>query len=145
MLRGIPEIISPDLMKALMEMGHGDEITFGDVNFPSVSKSTRYVSARGFTVSQLLDAVLRFFPLDSYSQGCAFTMDPHGFFQENRSPVWNEYRMIIRKHDRENAFREFQLLDAPEFYERAKNSFVTVATSEVSAYGCIILRKGAIV
>ena len=37
MLKGIPSIISPELLKILAQMGHGDEIVIGDGNFPGES------------------------------------------------------------------------------------------------------------
>ena len=43
MLKDIPEIISPELMFALMQMGHGDEIVIGDSNFPSYTMSNRCI------------------------------------------------------------------------------------------------------
>lgn len=39
MLRGIPEILSPELIKCLMEMGHGDEIVIADRNFPPIPRA----------------------------------------------------------------------------------------------------------
>ena len=35
MLKGIPKILSPELLKVLCEMGHGDRIVIGDGNFPA--------------------------------------------------------------------------------------------------------------
>ncbi|MDY6333837.1 MAG: RbsD/FucU domain-containing protein, partial [Lachnospiraceae bacterium] len=37
MLRGIPEILSPELLKVLDEMGHGERIVISDGNFPAYS------------------------------------------------------------------------------------------------------------
>lgn len=145
MLKHIPEILSPDLMKAMMEMGHGDELTLGDINFPAVSQSIRYVSARGHTVCELLDAILTFLPLDAYHDTCVTLMDPGEFWNGGEAPIWNSYRKIIKKHDDCGAFQNFDIISSEEFYARARSSFVTVSTSEPSAYGCIILRKGAIV
>ena len=66
MLKGIPHIISPDLLKILMEMGHGDEIVIGDGNFPAASNAKRLVRMDGHGITQVLDAILQLFPLDSY-------------------------------------------------------------------------------
>ena len=54
MLKGIPSIISPELLKALMEMGHGDEIVIADGNFPSASIAQRLVRSDGNNVPELL-------------------------------------------------------------------------------------------
>ena len=37
MLKGIPKILSPELLKVLCEMGHSDRIVIADGNFPSES------------------------------------------------------------------------------------------------------------
>ena len=37
MLRNIPPILSPELLKVLAEMGHGDTIVIGDANFAAAS------------------------------------------------------------------------------------------------------------
>ena len=67
MLKGIPKIISPDLMKVLLEMGHGDEIVLADGNFPCSSCGTKLIRCEGHGVLEVLQAILQFFPLDTYS------------------------------------------------------------------------------
>lgn len=37
MLKGIPPIIAPELMKVMMEMGHGDEIVLAGGHYPAAS------------------------------------------------------------------------------------------------------------
>ena len=66
MLTGIPDIISPELLKILHEMGHGDELVIGDGNFPAASNAKRLVRCDGHTVPPLLDAILTLFPLDTF-------------------------------------------------------------------------------
>ena len=66
MLKGIPPIISPELMKVLLEMGHGDELVFADGNFPAATCARRLVRCDGHNVPEILDAVLKFFPLDTF-------------------------------------------------------------------------------
>ena len=66
MLKGIANIISPELLKILMEMGHGDEIVIADGNFPSASMAQRLVRLDGHDVPEVLKAVLRLLPLDIF-------------------------------------------------------------------------------
>ena len=66
MLKNIPKILSPQLVKVLMEMGHGDEIVIADANFPSSSVSSNVIRADGLSGVDLLDAILKLFPLDTY-------------------------------------------------------------------------------
>ena len=67
MLKGIPKIISPDLMKVLLEMGHGDEIVLADGNFTLPLLGTKLIRCEGHGVLEVLQAILQFFPLDTYS------------------------------------------------------------------------------
>lgn len=68
MLKGIPEILSPQLLKVLCEMGHSDRIVIADGNFPveSMGKDAIVVRCDGHGVPELLDAILTVIPLDSY-------------------------------------------------------------------------------
>ena len=68
MLKGIPSIISPELLKIMMEMGHGDELVIGDGNFPGQSINERCVRCDGHGVPELLEAILKLFPLDTYQK-----------------------------------------------------------------------------
>ena len=70
-LKGIPQILSPDLLHVMASMGHGDKIVLADSNFPSASVcvgegSPRLVRADGHKIPQLLEAMLCLFPVDSY-------------------------------------------------------------------------------
>lgn len=143
MLKNIPEIITPDLMKILMEMGHGDEICFGDANFPSQSNGARVVRCDGHRVTDLLDAVLQLFPLDHFTKYPAALMQR--VFEKDPIPkVWDEYDRIIKKNDFSNAFTEFEMLERFAFYVRTKKCYAVVATSEHEPYANIILTKGII-
>lgn len=144
MLKGIPEIIPPDLMLALMQMGHGDDIVFGDINFPSYSMGQRCVFAKGLRIVELLNAILDFMPLDSFTDDCVTVMEPGGAYEGLVPPIWDEYREIIENKDFVGAFSDFYKMERFDFYERAKKAFVVVQTSEPALYACMILRKGVI-
>ena len=68
MLKGISKIISPELLKLLCEMGHGDEIVIADGNFPAATNAKRLVRADGIGGVEMLDAVLSLIPLDTYAE-----------------------------------------------------------------------------
>jgi L-fucose mutarotase len=146
MLKNIPKILSPELLKVLMEMGHGDEIVIADGNFPAASvaqaTSTKIlVRADGHGVPELLDAILTLFPLDQYAKHPASLMQivPG----DNVKPViWDTYREIIKKH--EPAFAGFENVERFAFYERAKKAFAIVATGEPALYANILLKKGVV-
>ena len=101
MLKGIPSIIPPELLKILMEMGHGDEIVIADGNFPAASIAQRLVRCDGHGVPELLDAILKFFPLDPYVEAPVTLMqvvpgDPV------ETPIWNVYKDIVKKYEPKN-------------------------------------------
>jgi len=141
LLKHIPNILSPDLLKILMEMGHGDEIVIADGNFPAASVAQRLIRLDGHNVSEVLKAILKFFPLDTYVE------KPVGLMEvvpgDNINPaIWNEYRKIIK--DSKEPFIEFEFIERFEFYERAKKSYAVIATSETALYANIILKKGVV-
>ncbi|SFA80609.1 L-fucose mutarotase [Cohnella sp. OV330] len=141
MLKGIPAILSPELLKILMEMGHGDEIVLGDGNFPAASHAQRLVRCDGHGVPELLDAVLKLMPLDQYSARPAALMQiVPGDTAE--TPIWGRYGEIIR--DRAGLTEPFEEVERFAFYERAKQAYAIVATGESALYANIILKKGVI-
>ncbi len=142
MLKGIPEIISPDLLKILDEMGHGDDLVIGDSNYPAASNAKRLVRADGLGVPELLDAILTLFPLDT------FVEHPVSLMQvvkgDSTIPkVQEKIREIVRTHD-SRADQAIQLVERFEFYEKAKQAYAIVATTEHGAYGCMIIKKGVL-
>jgi L-fucose mutarotase len=141
MLKGIPKIISPELLKVLMEMGHGDELVIADGNFPAAAIARRIIRADGHSTVELLDAILKFFPLDQYVK------HPVALMQvvpgdDVATPIWDEYRAIVRKHY--PAAPEFKHIERFAFYERAKQAYAVLATGESALYANVILKKGVV-
>ncbi|EJS06358.1 fucose isomerase [Bacillus sp. MYb56] len=141
MLKGIPKIISPDLMKILLEMGHGDEIVLADGNFPAASCGAKLIRCEGHGVLEVLQAILQFFPLDTYSNHSVSLMkvvkgDP------TTPSIWETYDAVIKKYD--THFDSFEMIDRFAFYERAKKAYAIVATSESALYANMILKKGVV-
>ncbi len=142
MLKGVPPIISPELIKILMEMGHGDEIVLADGNFPSASCAERLVRCDGHDIPELLDAVLKFFPLDTYSEAPVSLMAVVP--GDTVKPViWDEYKKIVESH--ESVANKIEFVERFAFYERAKKAYAVVATGEKALYANIILKKGVVV
>lgn len=141
MLKGIPAIISPELLSALLSMGHGDELVIADGNFPASSMARRLLRADGHGVPPLLDAIMRFFPLDTYvPHPVALMAVVPG--DTTKTVIWDEYRDIIRRHD--PGFGDFELVERFAFYERAQTAYAILATSEGAIYANIILKKGIV-
>jgi len=141
MLKNIPPILSPDLLKILMEMGHGDEIVLADGNFPAASVAQRLIRCDGHGVPEVLEAVLRLFPLDQYvQQPVALMAVVPG--DSTKPRIWKEYRTIIAASG--ETFSDFDFVERFAFYERARKAYAVVATSEAALYANIILKKGVI-
>lgn len=141
MLKNIPSILSPCLLKILMEMGHGDEIVIADGNFPGASHAQRLVRLDGHGVPEVLGAVLKLFPLDSYVDSAVGLMQVVPG-DNCKTPIWDTYREIIKKSN--EPFEDFEYIERFEFYERAKRAYAVVMTSESSLYANIILKKGVV-
>lgn len=142
MLKGIPSILSPELLKILMEMGHGDTIVLGDGNFPaaSLARDSQLVRLDGHGVPEVLDAILQLFPLDPYVEAPVSLMevmpgDPV------ETPIWDEYAAIIEKHEPGTKIGHIERF---QFYETAKKAYAIVATGESALYANIILQKGVV-
>ena len=138
MLRNIPACISPDLMHALMSMGHGDEIVLADADFPAATYSKRLIRADGLDVTTLLEAILPLFPLDQFVERPVITMDCSEWGDEPES--YERFRDIIKKYHTD--FKDFELEKRFDLYKRASDAYAVVVTSE--ADGNLILKKGPV-
>ncbi|MBR5620203.1 MAG: fucose isomerase [Clostridia bacterium] len=140
MLKNISPILSPELLKILMEMGHGDEIVIGDGNFPAASVAQRLVRLDGHGVPEILDAILRLMPLDTYVDAPVALMDNND--AENRPAIWAQYEDVVRRNEGD---KSFELVERFAFYDRAKKAYAVIATGETAIYANIILKKGVVV
>lgn len=140
MLKNIPSILSPELLKILMEMGHGDYIVIGDGNFPAVTNAQRLVRLDGHGVPEILDAILKFMPLDTYVDAPVSLMDNGD--PDNRPEIWATYKEIVEKNEGD---KNIGLVERFDFYDKAKNAFAIVATGETAIYANIILQKGVVI
>ena len=140
MLKNIPSILSPELLKVIMEMGHGDELVIGDGNFPAASMNDRVIRLDGHGVEAILEALLTLFPLDTYA--------PNAFLMEKvagdnaQTPIWDSYRKIAAAGDA--GFKGFEMIERFAFYERSRTAYAIIATGETSLYANIILKKGVV-
>lgn len=142
MLKGITKTISPELLKVLCEMGHGDEIVIADGNFPSENYGKRVIRADGISGTEMLKAVLSLVPLDSYSNPNIILMQLMACDEGKIDPIiWKEYEKLAKAED-ENV--RIGNIDRFEFYERAKNAYAVIATGEEAVYANVIIKKGVI-
>jgi L-fucose mutarotase len=147
-LKGIPKILSPDLLHALMSMGHSDKIVLADDNFPSASISKAgpiLIRADGHGIPNLLTAIMKFFPLDEHVYSPVMLMDLVNKDKNNgmKDPaVWETYQEILDESDGKKV--NVSKIERFKFYDLAKEAYAVVATGEKTPYGNIILQKGVI-
>ncbi len=144
MLKGIPPIISPELLKVLCEMGHSDRIVIADGNFPAetIGKNAIVVRADGHGVPELLEAILRLMPLDTYVEKPVSLMQVMKG-DNTKTPIWDTYKKIIRENDSrgDDAVAEIERF---KFYDEAKTAYAIIATGETAVYANIMLQKGVV-
>lgn len=138
MLKNIPKIIPPELLKILAEMGHSDEIVIADANFPSANMGQRVVYMLGNGGPEVLKAVLELLPLDTYEKSVYLIDKPAT--DDVPTPIWDEYKEIVKEH----TDQEIEFIERFDFYERSKKAYAVIATGEEALYGCMILKKGVI-
>ena len=145
MLKNIPAILSPELLKVLCEMGHSDRIVLADGNFPaeSMGKNAIVIRCDGHGVPELLDAILKVFPLDTYVPQPVSLMEvmPGDTVE---TPIWDTYKEIIAKHDSRGADTVGNI-ERFAFYEEAKKAYAIIATGETALYANVMLQKGVVV
>ena len=144
MLKNIPKILSPQMLKVLCEMGHSDRIVIADANFPaeSMGMNSIVIRADGHSATELLDAILTVFPLDTYVDAPVSLMQVMPG-DNVETPIWDEYKAIVAKHDDRGA-KAFGEIERFDFYEEAKKCYAIIATGESALYANLILQKGVI-
>ena len=133
MLKNIPPILSPELLKVLCEMGHGDRICIGDGNFPGASMAKAndeianecvFVRADGHGVNDLL-------------------MEKMDCDKDLEIPVWEDYKKTVAKYDERGA-NAIGAYERFEFYRQARRCYCILQSGETQVYANVILQKGVI-
>lgn len=138
MLKGISPLLSPDLLKVLAEMGHGDEIVLSDAHFPGHTLCKTVLRADGIAIPALLEGIIPLFELDNYAPPLIMmapvegdTLDPE---------VEKRYVAAMRKKLKK--VPPITRIGRFDFYERTQKAFACLITGELAKYGNIILKKG---
>lgn len=145
MLKGIPQILSPELLKVLCEMGHSDTIVIADGNFPaeSMGKNAKVLRLDGHGVPEILEAILKVFPLDNYVENPVNLMEVVPG-DKVETPIWDTYKEIVCKYD-ERGKKCVGNIERFKFYDKAKEAYAIIATSEKALYANVLLQKGVVV
>ena len=145
MLKGIDPLLSPQLLKVLAEMGHGDEIVLADANFTahSLGHGKPVIELPGVGMRSICSAVLSVFPLD------AFVERPCAFMHVGGSAA--DYRSAVQREVIEGAVgaghaqaAQFEAMERFAFYDRVRNAFAIVQTGELQAWANFLFKKGVI-
>ena len=145
MLKNIPAILPPELLKILCEMGHSDVLMIADGNFPVVTMGKNAVVVRmdGHGVPELLDAILQVMPLDSYVEEPVTLMEVMAG-DDVETPIWDTYKQIVAKYDKRGA-SAIGSVERFKFYDLTKEkACCIIATGESALYANIMLQKGVI-
>lgn len=144
MLKGIPHILSPELLKVLCEMGHSDRLVIADGNFPaeSMGRDARVIHMDGHGVPEILEAVLKVFPLDTYVDHPVNLMEVMPG-DKVETPIWDTYKALVEACDSRGS-RAVGHVERFAFYEEAKSAYAIIATSEKALYANIMLQKGVV-
>ena len=144
MLKGIPKILSPELLKVLCEMGHSDRLVIADGNFPSESmgKNAKVIRCDGHGVPELLEAILTVFPLDTYVETPVSLMQVMPG-DNVETPIWDEYKEVVSRFD-ERGQKAIGQTERFAFYEETKTAYAIIATGESALYANIMLQKGVV-
>ncbi len=141
MLIGIHTALTPDLLRHLQAMGHGDTLVIADANFPADANAQRIERLAGINATEALEAVLSLMPLDTYVDEPARVMlvvgDPDAVPE-----IVSEFNAILAKKA-DNPCRTAGI-ERHAFYEEARKAYLIVHTSETRLYGNIILYKGVV-
>ncbi len=139
MLKGLSPLLSPELLHALASMGHGDELLIVDANFPAASHARRLLRLPGVSATEALEAVLSVLPLDDFGPQPALSMQVVG--DPTAVPeIVAEFNALLARH----GATACGALERFDFYERAQQAFVVLATGERRLYGNILLKKGVL-
>ena len=144
MLKGIPKIISPELLKVLSEMGHSDRLVISDGNFPaeSMGKDAIVIRCDGHGVPELLDAILQLFPLDTYVEKPVTLMEVMPG-DDVETPIWDTYKEIVSKYDARGG-EAVGNIERFKFYDGAKTAHAIIATGESALYANVMLQMGVV-
>lgn len=145
MLKNIPAILSPELLKALCEMGHSDQLVIADGNFPAetMGKNAIVIRMDGHGVPEVLDGILKVFPLDTYTEKPVQLMEKvPGDMVE--TPIWDTFKEIVAKYDNRGE-KAVGHTERFAFYDLSKKAYLIIATSEKALYANVLLQKGVVV
>jgi len=141
MLINIDPILSPELLHALRSMGHGDKLVLADANFPSASLAKKLIRLDGVNIPNAAKAILSVLPLDSFVDYPVERME----IDDNPDEI-NDVHQDLIDVLKISAGEKWKVgsIERFKFYEKAKQAYMIVSTTDARAFGCFIITKGVI-
>jgi L-fucose mutarotase len=144
MLKGIDPLITPELLRLLMKMGHDEAVLLADANFTALSLGAGKPVIRlpGAGMAQVVKAITALLPL------AADVAHPVAFMQVSsteppyRSALQREVLDLLQESLLPH--QQAEPVERHAFYERVKKTCAIVVTGELQPFGNFILRKGVI-
>jgi L-fucose mutarotase len=124
-------------------MGHFDELVIADANYKASAMSSRIIHCGAEKNDELLDAVLKYFPLDEDGDNAINVMTPdHGY--DHDPEIWSDYKRVLEKNEYSENMK-LSKIPRGDFYERARAAYATIQTKDTRLYADVIIRKGFVV
>ena len=141
MLINIDPILSPELLHALRSMGHGDKLVLADANFPSASLAKKLIRLDGVNIPNAAKAILSVLPLDSFVGYPVERMEI-----DNNPDEINDVHQDLIDVLKISAGDKWKVgsIERFKFYEKTKQAYMIVSTTDARAFGCFIITKGVI-
>ena len=141
MLINVDPISSPDILKTLREMGHGDRLVISDINYPAHSNHNRVHRLDGLDMTTVMRAVLSVFPLDSFVDSAVHRMEV-----DNQPDKINDANKEVIAAIKEVSGDHWKIgsYERQEFYKQSRSTYAYITTSERRPYCNFILTKGVI-
>lgn len=146
MLINIDKRVSPQLLFALAQMGHGDEIAVVDANFPAASTAMQCavnqpINMLDVDAPECIELITKLMPLDTFSGVGILRMEIDGAPDE-LGDVHKETAAALQ-NTTSNTVKHGSI-DRHTFYKKSKSAFAIVQVGETRPFGCFLLRKGVI-
>jgi L-fucose mutarotase len=141
-LKGIPAVLTPDLLWAIHAMGHGDVLAVVDANYPAYALHNRVLPLAGVDITTALAAIGTLFPVDRAIEPAVFAMTPDGD-PGATVPTHTEVADVLTRTEGRPV--SIGALERSDFYPRAREAFAVVLTGETRSYACFLVTKGVVV
>jgi L-fucose mutarotase len=144
MLKGIPSLLTPELLKIMMEMGHDDALVLADANFTAqtIANGKPVIRLPGASMLQTIEAISTLLPLATDVDYPVAYMAVSDQATDYRSALQREIIDLLMPEMRHN--QDAEPVERYAFYERARAAYAIVLTGEMQPFGNFILRKGVI-